>query len=128
MQRGRVLSDSDWNESAVVAAEDLRQARLALIGPKGVPGDGFSILSPVPDIDASGKIGFSLGAGSFYLGGLRFVLESTPVASREFRYQRDFLQIRPRDIPDTPAGDRTDLIYLEGWVQSVGANEESGVS
>ena len=43
MQQGRTVLDSDWNEDAMLEAEDLRATLADLTGAHGTTNDGFAI-------------------------------------------------------------------------------------
>src|SRR2546425_2512616 len=69
MQQGRVTTDDDFNEGARLVAEDDRRTRLDVIGPAGTVDEGFRITNP--RINAHDELDFDIGAGSYYVGGLR---------------------------------------------------------
>lgn len=129
LQQGRVLYDDDWNEDQKLDQEEERQTALAVIGSKCTPDNGFRITGVGPIINgAPPPIGFTIGAGSYWLGGLRFVLDE----DEEFDAQSDWIQqgadFYADVVPDKPTIDseesRTDLIYLIGWEQPVGMVED----
>ena len=135
MQQGRVILDSDWNESARVDDEDTRQTTIDVIGPKGTSDDGFRVDQvearrvDVPGGDSVQSYDFQLGRGSYYLGGLRF---ETETGNETFLHQEDWplLNATPDSLPVAPTleevanGPRYDLVYLEGWEQCVTAVED----
>jgi hypothetical protein len=127
MQQGRVVLDSDWNEGERINAEETRRILVETVCANGTPNDGFS----VKDVTrAESTYDFALGDGSFYLGGLRFEINSK---AERFLSQADWLQIDadlgnlPPLPPVTVPGDflRLDLVYLRGWEQTVTAVEDS---
>lgn len=125
LQRGRVMTDSDFNERQLVDREDFRATLLDLIGSGGTPDDGFRIFDPVSvDIDGESRIDFSIDAGSMYVGGLRLELDQVETA----RFQSDWLQRRSGDLPLWPqlsaTQTRTDLVYLEVLEETVTARED----
>src|SRR5687767_8486446 len=75
MQQGRVLTDDDRNEAAILDAEDMRRTRLDAIGVYGSSDGGFlsKDFAVVADLGlpAPGKPSFKIAAGTVYLGGLR---------------------------------------------------------
>ena len=116
MQQGRVILDSDWNEAGAIAAESARRALLDVVGPHGTQDDGFRIQHPTVDA-ATGTVDFTIGAGSYYVGGLRAGLD----AAESYRLQSDWLELAPESAPSAT---RLDLVYLELWQQAVGAVED----
>ena len=86
MQQGRVLLDSDYNEGAQLDDDDARRTLLDILCAKGTPNSGFLVGTPAED-----SFDFSIGAGSFYLGGLRF--DSLAEPPETFLTQHDWLQI-----------------------------------
>ena len=88
MQQGRVILDSDWNESERIDDEEARRRNVETICAKGTSNQGF-LVGPVEDasVNASLESGvefaptletynFTLASGSYYLGGLRFEMVS----------------------------------------------------
>ncbi|MCW3475296.1 DUF6519 domain-containing protein [Limobrevibacterium gyesilva] len=133
-QQGRVTLDSDQNENAMLAGEELRRLIFEAICGGGSPNGGFTVGSvttaPRPDDPQVLTYDFPLGAGSFYLGGLRFEAG----AAETFLGQSDWLQIAPDGglpAPPTAAdlagGHRNDLVWLEAWEQCVTATEDSEI-
>lgn len=116
-QTGRVLTDEDLTEIDALAAEERRSDRLGIIGEHGTSNDGYRI-SVVQNV--GGSIDFSIGAGDYWVGGLRAAL----AVDQAFRLQTDWLQ-----MPDTaaPSGARHDLAVLEVWEQIVSANEDAAL-
>lgn len=130
MQQGRVIVDSDWNERANIEAEDLRASLLDIICSKGTPNDGMKITgaTKIDNIDlplgaTTNTITFNVGAGSYYIGGLRFAIES----GTTFLNQTDWLQVNAHDdnLPSKPDAARFDLVYAYAWEQPVTAVEDS---
>lgn len=121
MQQGRILTDDDFNEASVIAAEEMRRARVHAIGAYGTPDAGFL---PKSFTVVAGRVSFTLSQGSLYLGGLRLDMN----ADESFHLQRDWLNFNPAtDAPSPPlAGQtRTDLVWIEAWQQPVTAVEDS---
>jgi hypothetical protein len=137
MQQGRVILDSDWNESEHLDDEELRRTLLDVICTKGTSNDGFRI-SNVRNADVKVSNGstvatydFDFQNGSFYIGGLRFETAANPTPEH-FLGQQDFLQIdedaanfpvRPDNLQQ--GAERFDLVYLQGWEQCVSTVEDS---
>ena len=151
MQQGRVILDSDWNESERIDDEEMRRTLLDVLCGKGTSNRGFRVGGVEPAVrrvpgEADGELDgesalasvetydFGIAAGSFYLGGLRF--EVGPEAE-SFLGQGDWLQIDadPANLPAPPSADelaggdgeareRFDLVYLRGWEQVVTAVED----
>src|SRR5262249_12023743 len=143
-----LLLDADHNEGSYLEAEDRRRAVEDLFGAKGSPDDGYSLGRPLPTVPplpdqtaqlrpgdslttetlqlngaATAVLPVSIRSGTFYLGGLRFDLES----AEHFGLQRDFLQLKPADVPHADASDADSfhvLYYLHAWEQCVGAVED----
>ena len=78
MQQGRVILDSDWNESERIDDEEARRILAETICANGTPNEGFLVQDvteatvTVPPASSKETYDFALGSGSFYLGGLRF--------------------------------------------------------
>lgn len=151
LQQGRLLTDADFNEGALSDAEDQRKALIDFVGASASPDDGFSIGVPIAegtspdqtdllrpgvslpaekfwlgslrDPGSGAQVGtyvrpVSIRAGTYYLGGMRFELERP----EPFMFQRDFLQMKPEDIPDRDRANHATigtLYYLEAWEQCV---------
>lgn len=141
LQQGRVITDLDWNENERIAAD--RQQRLLsdLICGYGSTNEGFRPLSAkpaiarVPNADGTGltdreTYDITLKDGSFLLGGQLHAWPEVDVdgkASQTFLVQDDWLQLTGTEVnalPDVPASDRSDLVYLEVFEQSVRAVED----
>jgi hypothetical protein len=148
LQQGRILGDADFNEGAWLREEDRRLSVLDFVGARGAPDLGFSICQPLPDPsqppppfaeplrpnDNVEAVPFELNGeptpvrpvtiqtGAFYLGGQRLEME----APQPFMFQRDFLQMRPEDVPALPdAGAESQILYLlNAWEQDVGVVED----
>jgi hypothetical protein len=121
MQQGRVTTDDDFNEGARLVAEDDRRTRVDVIGPAGGVDAGFRITNP--RINAHDELDFDIGAGTYYVGGLRAEV-SAPPSGEAFAAQSDWLQQPPSERPK-PVDGRVDLVYLEAWQQPVEAVEDS---
>jgi hypothetical protein len=155
MQQGRVILDSDWNESERIDDEEARRTLVETVCANGTPNEGFFVQevtnATVTEPPVLGEefpptketYDFALGSGSFYLGGRRFEIISEIVAqgpdiAERFLSQTDWLQIDANlaNLPARPsAADltnadgsfkvRRDLVYLRGWEQCVTAVEDS---
>jgi hypothetical protein len=120
MQQGRVLTDDDFNEAAILDAEDMRRTKLDALGAFGSPDDGF--LPYVMQLSQD-RIRFLLNKGTLYLGGLRLDL----AADEAFEFQKDWLTFdTARDWPIAPGSQdhRVDLVWIEAWQQPVTATED----
>ena len=155
MQQGRVILDSDWNESERIDDEEARRTVVETVCAKGTPNEGFLVQevteATVTEPPAVGEevpsskatYDFALGSGSFYLGGLRFeifteIVADGPDLTERFLTQADWLQI-DADLGNLPARPsvadltnadgsfkvRHDLVYVRGWEQCVTAVEDS---
>jgi len=148
MQQGRVILDSDWNESERIDDEEARRTYAEVICSKGTPNEGF-LVTAVNDATVTEPPGpgeefpptkdtydFEWGNGSYYLCGLRF--ETDAAVTERFLKQTDWLLIDAdlQNIPARPAvsdltnadgitRERFDLVYLRGWEQCVTAVEDS---
>lgn len=120
MQQGRVLTDDDFNEAAILDAEDMRRTRVHAIGAYGTPDAGFL---PTNLGVTDGRLDFSLSAGTLYLGGLRVEM----ISPERYLLQRDWLNFDTATAPAPPAEGqtRTDMVWLEAWQQPVTAVEDS---
>ena len=119
-QQGRVLTDDDFNEAAVIDAEELRRTRIHTIGAYASPDLGFL---PKSFSVVGGKVDFQISAGELYLGGLRLAMDE----DERFLEQKDWLDFDPAtDAPDAPATAvvRTDLVAIECWQQPVTFTED----
>ena len=122
LQQGRVIVDSDWNERANIAAEELRSTVLDIVCSRGTPNEGMLISSAA----MPASYDFDVAVGSYYLGGLRFAVET----AESFLAQSDWLQVdtlgvgMPAVVP-IDGTDRIDLVYMIGWEQPVTAVEDS---
>src|SRR5262245_46566303 len=105
MQQGRVILDSDWNESERIDDEEARRTLIDVICSNGTPNQGFRVgnvqavevqipttipnASPrapeasrvggsfdeIPGVNLVSSYNFDFENGSFYIGGLRFESE-----------------------------------------------------
>jgi len=118
-QQGRVLTDEDVNEAAILESEELRRTRLHAIGAYGAPGPGFL---PTGFTTTGGRLDFALTPGELYLGGIR--LEMTE--AEQFLEQRDWLNFdkTTAPAPPPPGATRNDLVWIEAWQQPVTATED----
>lgn len=140
MQQGRSVLDSDWNEDAMLEAEDLRATLAELTGAQGSTNAGFSISDvkaeyhPTSDgltLENGLTYDFAIAPGSMFVGGLRVELEQ----SERFLGQADWLRLdesasnlpyRPlaQDLNQLPGKVRDDLVYLHVWEQTVSMVED----
>lgn len=120
MQQGRVLTDDDFNEAAILDAEELRRTRVHAIGAYGTPDAGFL---PVNFGVVGGRLDFTLSNGHLYLGGLRLEMSSQD----RFLLQKDWLNFNVATAPPPPPDgqSRNDLVWIEAWQQPVTAVEDS---
>jgi hypothetical protein len=136
-QQGRVTLEADWNEAAEIAAEELRQETLEIVGPSGTPDNGYAI-TPGPGFD------FSIGHGTMYVGGERVSLpnpaETTP-PGQELLYSQQNQPVPPGSPPRpaewldaaidpdfVPVPQNTpspEFIYLQLREQEISAVEDS---
>jgi hypothetical protein len=142
-QQGRVFTDSDFNEMVRLEADDRRRMIAETVCTQGSPNGGFKIMiGPLqfnqPVTIYSGiapylpfySYDFSIGAGSFYLGGCRFTID--PDLPEHFQSQNDGLSatLDPTFWPSMPTlaqlavGPRTDVVYLHGWHGTVTSVED----
>ena len=119
-QQGRVFVDDDHNDNERIHTEEQRRDLVDIIGPSGVPGDGFKISNPRL---TNGRLDFDIAAGAMYVGGNRLQVE-TPGTT--YQLQPDWLELfgSPTAV-NPPAANRNDLVYLETWMQPVAAVEDS---
>ena len=146
LQQGRVVLDSDFNESAQLQEHDVQRALADLVGPRGSADFGFSIGQPFaldsrPDQSlplrpgqtllhelvtlggqSSEAYNVTVRAGSMQLGGIRFEV----ARAESIAFQRDFLQMRLGDLPAVAVatGDFRHFYYLHAWEQCVSAVED----
>jgi Family of unknown function (DUF6519) len=136
MQQGRVILDSDWNESERIDDEEARRTLVDMICSKGTSNQGFRVENvrntdvALPGAGPFASYDFDFDNGSFYIGGLRFESE-TDGSPETFLRQIDWLQIDASAVDLPPRPDpltqrvRHDLVYLRGWEQCVTAVEDS---
>ena len=75
MQQGRVQLDADWNAEASILLHMLRHLASDIIGPHGTSDNSFRIFSYFTGVTDD----FLIGAGSYYVDGIRCELESASV-------------------------------------------------
>jgi hypothetical protein len=130
MQQGRPILDSDWNEDAMLEAEDWRATLAELTGGHGSPNAGFSISNVHAHVLGLSQ-DFTIAPGSMYVGGLRVELEQP----EQFFEQADRLRFGavpdpwpmgtlPEHLAEMPDGIRHDLVYLHVWEQTVSMVED----
>lgn len=123
MQQGRALLDSDFNEAEMLDDEGQRVLMVDVVGQHGSSTAGFKIGA----VNTTGSYDFEILQGSYFLGGMRHVIEDIAGSKQKFRKQRDWLQSSGTDLstlPALPASPRHDLVYLVGWEQTVSAAED----
>lgn len=120
MQQGRVLLDDDWNDAGDIAADDLRRARVHVIGATGSPDAGFKVVGPLAGTGTT--LDFGLEAGTLYVGGLRL---ERPLPGRFLR-QDDWVR-GPAPAVAAPVDGRRDLVWVEAWEQPVSAVEDGEI-
>lgn len=127
MQQGRVILDSDWNERSSIEAEDLRRTISELACSKGTPNAGMSVSTVAANVvGAHPTYNFHLANGSYYLGGMRLVVDAAD-GWEAFQSQTDWLQVdsQTSNMPAAAVGSRIDLAYVVAWEQPVCAVEDS---
>lgn len=128
-QQGRLPLDAEETEAGDIGALMLRDAIAETICEKGTPDDGFRVTGA--SLTAGNELDFTLDDGTFYLGGLRCttaVIPGSGAATMTYQNQADWIGM-DLDLPGPPlpAGgqQRTDLVYLQVWEQTVTATEDS---
>lgn len=118
MQQGRVMVDSDWNDQAAVFLRSQRLLAADLIGPHGgprEPGPGFEIAKA----PANGSADLTIGAGTYYVDGIRCVVTSPMAGGPPMRYSHQpFRPAAQEALPKPPF-----LVYLDVWERHVTALE-----
>ncbi len=112
LQQGRVLLDSEWNESVDIAAHRGRTAGVDAFGRTGAPA-GYAGLAPQIAATADGD-DLELSAGRFYVEGLLCEWD----APLRFREQADW---PGQTLPSTEG---VYLAYLDAWERGVGVLED----
>jgi hypothetical protein len=144
MQQGRLLLDSDFNESTALHEEDRRRTLIDLFGPAASPNQGFSIGNaftgsppdqvaflgvgdpvPIQTVSVNGVAVFvravAVRQGSYYVGGQRVDLE----LPEHIAFQSDFLQFGSQNSNPLDAGDSfQQFYYLHCWEQAVSSTED----
>ena len=147
LQQGRVLLDSDVNDSDNLGAEQRRRVLVDVFGPKGSRDQGFTLRRPLdgsgaepPLLQAGDEIQsqqvtfddgsevdvlpLAIGSGSVNLGGMRFEMDD----AENVVFQRDFLQLTsPSDVMPAFAPAFRQLFYLRAWEQGVSSVEDEEV-
>lgn len=142
--QGRVLLDSDFNEGARLTEARQRAFALDLLGPQATLDQGFAVGEPWPEEEHPSQTALlqpgvvepqtvqlgeeerlifpvTLRKGSTFVGGERYSL----ARSEHIAFQRDFLQMHARDLPEVSTeGEFRHLYYLHTWEQWVGAEED----
>jgi hypothetical protein len=118
MQMGRPLAEDDFNEFARIVGEDLRRSRVHTIGPAGSPDSGLHITNPT--VTPQG-LDFDIGAGTFYLGGMRLEIEHP----ESYHAQSDWPRAEVIPVPSAQSRERLDLVYVEAFAQTVRPEEDN---
>jgi len=124
MQQGRVMVDSDWNDHVAMVVDSHRGLAADLIGPHGGPKGrlGFDI----DPVTTNGKADLSIGAGVYYVDGLRCVNPGPPggAAGALHRYlsQPYPTSAGPEKLPGKPY-----LVYLDIWERHVTSLEDDAI-
>src|SRR5262245_51296522 len=98
MQQGRMILDSDWNESERIDDEEARRMLIDMICSNGTSNQGFRVGNVqgsevgIPGGNPVASYNFDFENGSFYIGGLRFESE-TDENPETFLGQNDWLQM-----------------------------------
>jgi hypothetical protein len=113
MQQGRVQLDADWNEQADILLNLLRTATVDLVGPFAGPRGrvGFRI-------ETEDGEDFTIGAGSYYVGGILCVNEPGMDADGN---QRVVSYMSQDDYPEPPPLPEAlpYLVYLDVWERHI---------
>ena len=130
MQQGRTILDSDWNEDALLEAEDWRATLADLGGAHGSPNEGFKI-SNVVGIKHPQNLStydFEIAKGSMFVGGMRAELDAPRryLAQPDWRLQGTSSENLPRRpwLAEAPNLVLFDLVYLHVWDQIVSMVED----
>jgi hypothetical protein len=117
-QQGRVTLEADLNEARAIATENARAETLDIVGPCGTPDDhGYAVTG-------AALPGFTVGAGTMYVGGLRVALPqsvSYDNQSEWLDHDGDPLWVDPKTID----GKSPEFIYLMLREQEVSAVEDA---
>ena len=122
MQQGRVLLDTDWNEQAAIMQDGLRTLAKDLFDPHGGIGLGFRIGA---HDSTSNQADFAIGAGYYYVDGIRCECEPKPGKTVTYQDQPDY-----RDPVQLTDGKKY-LVYLDVWERHLSYVEqetEGGIS
>jgi len=123
LQQGVPIVDADWNELEDIRKYEL-QAFLKWFVGSGIPqgNDGFHILPAVGDND------FVIGAGRCLVEGWDVINESNLNYTEQRLFNEAGLDeawdVAPLPALTTPAGARTDTVYLDVWEREVNAAED----
>ncbi|MFN2497083.1 MAG: DUF6519 domain-containing protein [Pseudonocardiaceae bacterium] len=127
-QQGRLQLDADANEQTAIAQDYLRTFVSDLIGPYAGPRDdnGFEIET----VTTQGKADFKIGAGHYYVDGIR--CDATPpsratkAGGYRYQYQLDVPYDPDDDKTGLPAG-KAYLVYLKVSERLVTAIEDAEI-
>lgn len=120
-QQGRLPVDAEENFASDLGEWERDDAFVETIAPSGSPDDGFRITLPVAGPPAD----FSIGAGSYYLGGAR--IENPALLTYRNQRQRNWLGF-PLDAEGTAeaiGAARKFLVWLDAIDQTVTATEDA---
>jgi hypothetical protein len=120
-QQGRLPIDAEENFASDIAEWERDDAFTETIAPSGSPDDGFRVTLPV----AAAPVSFTIGAGSYYLGGARI---ENP-AALTYRGQRDRnwlgFPLDAEGAAEAIGAARRFLVWLDAWDQTVTATEDA---
>ena len=131
LQQGVPIVDADWNELEDIRRYEL-QAFLNWFVGNGVPdgNDGFNIeaVGDPNDLLIRGGDGTAEGAGRLLIEGLDVLNESDMRYTAQPLYNNPALAaewgVDPIPPLTTPAGNRSDLIYIDVWEREVDSTED----
>ena len=115
MQQGRVQLDADWNEQVSILLHYMRQLGRDLMGPHGAPKGDDSEEGTGFQITADRTLDFSIGQGSYYIGG---ILCDNGEVGLTYSAQPNYPFTEKEKEKLFPSADRTTkeyLVYLDVW-------------
>lgn len=131
MQQGRVLLDSDWNESVDIEAHRTETEAVDVIGKHGGPADGagFRILTDKNDLPAEERESVEdLAAGDFYITSGRYYVDGILCeneSTARFAAQIDLPGAQIQEDEASPANRW--LIYLDVWKRHISHIEDPDI-
>lgn len=120
-QQGRVLLDADWNTAVEVMLRAHRQLAADLIGPHGGPAEGSGFSVTPRDIDGRRDVG--LGAGVYYVDGIRVELSPEPEGTPILWSAQPFAPWT--ELPELPPAPY--VVYLDVWERHVDALQDDAL-